>query len=161
MPIDTGNSPSTVRRHALSIGQRLDKELHKAAEVARFECSNSDTNPVTVAGLDSGYVKDCRPQSEGSFEVVVGRILNENKDPRSLGFVRTIESNRAAGHRLKQRLHEQGHHINDNITVFTDGDPGLRCLLWSAPPKATHILDWYHLTRCLTVLKRVLFACGD
>lgn len=87
----------------------------------------------------------------------MGRILNENKDSRSVGFVRTIESNSAAGHRLKQRLREQGQ-ITDNITVFTDGDPGLRCLLMSALPKATHILDWYHLTRRLTVLKRVLFG---
>jgi hypothetical protein len=112
---------------------------------------------VTEVGLDSGYVKDCRPRSKGSFEVVVGRILNENKDFRSLGFVRTIENNRAAGRRLKRRLSEQGQ-ISAAVTVFTDGDPGLRCLLMSALPKATHILGWYHLTRRLAVLIRVLFG---
>jgi len=87
----------------------------------------------------------------------VGRILNENKDSRSLGFVRTIESNRAAGHQVKRRLSEQGQ-VSDGVTVFTDGAPGLRCLLMSALPKATHILDWSHLTRRLKVLKRVLFG---
>ena len=89
--------------------------------------------------------------------MVVGRILNENKGSRSLGFVRTIDNNVAAGHRLKQRLSEQGQ-ISDKVTVFTDGDPGLRCLLTSALPKATHILDWYHLTLRPTVLKNVLFG---
>jgi len=87
----------------------------------------------------------------------VGRILNENKDSRSLEFVRTLENNSAAGHRLKRRLSEQGQ-INDGVTVFTDGDPGLSGLLLSALPKATHILDWFHLTWRLTVLKRVLFG---
>jgi len=157
LPVAAGNAPSTVRRRALSVGQRLDAELHEAADAAHIECSKAVTDPVIVVGLDSGYVKDCRPRSKGSFEVVVGRILNENKDSRSLGFVRTIESNSAAGHRLKQRLSEQGQ-ISDGITVLTDGDPGLRCLLMSALPEATHILDWYHLTRRLTVLKRVLFG---
>ena len=155
LPVAAGNAPSTVRRRALSIGQRLDTELHETADALHTE--RSDTEPVTVVGLDSGYVKDCRPHTEGSFEVVVGRILNENKDSRRLGFVCTIESNRAAGHRLKRRLSEQGQ-ITDGVTVFTDGDPGLRGLLLSALPKATHILDWLHLTRRLTVLKRVLFG---
>ena len=54
-------------------------------------------------------------------------------------------------------MSEQGQ-ISAGVTVFTDGDPGLRCLLMSALPKATHILDWFHLTRRLTVLKRVLFG---
>ena len=28
LPVDVGNAPSTVRRRALSVGQRLDAELH-------------------------------------------------------------------------------------------------------------------------------------
>jgi hypothetical protein len=157
LPVGAGNAPSTVRRRALSVGWRLDTELHEVASAVNIECSKTDAELVTVVGLDSGYVKDCRPHSERSFEVVVGRILNENRGSRSLGFVRTIESNGAAGHRLKRRMGEQGP-IADGVTVFTDGDPGLRCLLMSALPKATHILDWFHLTRRLTVLKRVLFG---
>lgn len=95
------------------------------------------------------------PDSEGSFEVVVGRILSKNKGSRSLGFVRTIDSNHAASDRLKKRLCELGP-MTDDVAVLTDGDPGLRGLLMSALPKATHILDWFHLTRRLTVLKRIL-----
>ncbi len=78
LPVDAGNAPSTVRRRALSVGKRLGTELHEAVDAVHIECSKTDTDPVTVVGLDSGYVKDCRPHSEGSFEIVVGRILNEN-----------------------------------------------------------------------------------
>ena len=73
------------------------------------------TDPVTAVGLDSGYVHDCRPDSEGSFEVVVGRILSKNKGSRSLGFVRTIDSNHAASDRLMKRLCEQGP-MTDDVT---------------------------------------------
>ena len=69
LPVDAGNAASTVRRHALSVGQRLDAELDASVETESVEHS-TDTSPVTVVGLDSGYVRDCRPQAEGSFEVV-------------------------------------------------------------------------------------------
>ncbi len=63
------------------------------------------------------------------------RLSKKNKDARSLGFVRTIDSNEAAEHRLKQRLSEQDQ-IPDGVNVFADGDPGLRGILMSALPKA-------------------------
>ncbi len=157
LPVDAGNAPSTVRRNALTVGQRLDAELHQPTGADQAESPKVNTDPVTIVGLDSGYVHDCRPRSERAFEIVVGRILSENKGSRSLGFVRAVERNRAARHRLKQRLREQGQ-PTEHVTVLTDGDAGLRCLQMSALPNATHILDWYHLTRRLTVLKRVL--CG-
>ena len=71
--------------------------------------------------------------------------------------MRKIEGNSAAGHRLRRRLSEQGQ-ITDRVTLFTHGDPGLKGLLLLAMPKITHILVWYHLTRRLTVLKRVLLG---
>ena len=58
---------------------------------------------------------------------------------------------------MKQRLSEQGQ-IPNKLNVFTDGDPGLKGILMSALPKAVHILDWFHLTRRLTVLKTVLYG---
>jgi hypothetical protein len=155
LPVAAGNAPSTVRRHTLSVGQRLESELQKSVDTGPVERSKAKADPVTAVGLDSGYVHDCRPDSEGSFEVVVGRILSKNKGSRSLGFVRTIDSNHTASNRLIKRLCELGP-MTDDVTVLTDGDPGLRGLLMSALPKATHILDWFHLTRRLTVLKRVL-----
>jgi hypothetical protein len=40
--------------------------------------------------------------------------------------------------------------------VLTDGDSRLRDLQLSVLPEATHVLDWYHLTRRLTVLSNVI-----
>ncbi len=158
LPLDAGNAPSTVRRRTLAVGQRLNEELDEADTVGEpVARSKRRKKPVTIVGLDSGYVHDCRPRAERAFEVVVGRILGDKNASRSIGFVRSLERNAAASHRLKRRVQEQGHR-SDNVTVFSDGDTGLRCLQMTAFPKATHILDWYHLTRRLTVLKRVLYG---
>jgi hypothetical protein len=42
--------------------------------------------------------------------------------------------------------------MNQEITFLSDGDDKLRELQWEMSPKATHILDWFHLTMKLTVL---------
>jgi hypothetical protein len=97
LPVDAANATSTVRRRALSVDQRLETQLRDSLETGRIEYLAATPSAVTVVGLDSGYVRDCRPRSEGSFEVVVGRILHENNASRSLGFVRTVENNRDAG----------------------------------------------------------------
>jgi len=125
LPVNAGNATSTVRRHALGVGQRLDAELQEPGEAESIEHPNANASSVTVVGLDSGYVRDCRPNAEGSLEVVVGRILRENNDSRSLGFVRSIDNNQVAVDRLKQRIGEQGS-VTDPVTAFTDGDPGLK-----------------------------------
>ncbi|SAL67431.1 hypothetical protein [Caballeronia humi] len=40
--------------------------------------------------------------------------------------------------------------------VFADGDTQLRDVEMSVLPDTAHVLDGYHLTRCLTVLSHVL-----
>tara|TARA_E500000305_G_scaffold12793_2_gene8752 strand:+ start:435 stop:1835 length:1401 start_codon:yes stop_codon:yes gene_type:complete len=157
LPADAGNAASTIRRRAIRIGERLDAELHEHDGATDKAESPAHRGRIAAVGLDSGYLYDCRPNSIGSFEVVVGRIINKGRDSRSLGFVRAIESNQVAGHRLRQKFSEQGK-VANGVSVFTDGDPGLRRLLLTALPKARHILDWYHLTRRLTVLKTILLG---
>ena len=155
LPVTAGNASSTVRRHTLGVGQRLDAMLQEPVDTISIVQTQAD--PVTVVGLDSGYVRDCRSRSASSFEIVVGRILSKNKGSRSLGFVRTLECDRVAGERLKQRLREYDT-TTETVTAMTDGDTGLRGLILSALPQAKPILDWFHLTRRLTVLKRVLYG---
>lgn len=41
--------------------------------------------------------------------------------------------------------------MNHNITFLSDGDDTLRKLQVEMSPKATHLLDWFHLTMKLTV----------
>lgn len=157
LPVEAGNATSTVRRRTLSVGERLETELRQAKDNDYTSSNNTRGSALSAMGLDSGYIRDCRPSSERSFEVILGRIIGANGGSRSLGFVRTIENNAQVRHRLKHRLAQQGRTTN-RIAVFTDGDAGLRCLQLDVLPKAFHILDWYHLTRHLTVLKRVLYG---
>ena len=108
---------------------------------------------VTTVGLDGGYVRHCCPDPAKSFEIIAGRVLAEDGSQRSVGFVRTIDKHSRT--RVQRAVSEQGG-ARDGLMVFTDGDTRLRDLQMSVLPDATHVLDWYHLTRRMTVLSNVV-----
>ena len=135
---------STVRARALAAGRRLGGEL-RAADKPTAELDQSAA-PVIV-GLDSGYVRHCRPDPEGNFEVVAGRRLRGTEPSRSVAFVRIVDA---------EATRRVGSMAAGATEVFTDGDTQLRQWQMTALPQATHILDWYHLRRRVDPLDRVV-----
>jgi hypothetical protein len=109
---------------------------------------------LTTVGLDGGYVRHCDPAAGHSFEIIAGRLLADDGAQSSVGFVRTVDQHSRT--RVQRAVAEQGKTSDHHLMVFTDGDSRLRDLQLSVLPKATHVLDWYHLTRRLTVLSNVV-----
>jgi len=151
LPIGAGNSASTVRARTLHVGQRLESEL--TAAPVKPPGRRTPQPHVTTVGLDGGYVRHCDPAAGHSFEIIAGRLLADDGAQSSVGFVRTVDQHSRT--RVQRAVAEQGK-SSDNLMVFTDGDSRLRDLQLSVLPRATHVLDWYHLTRRLTVLSNVV-----
>lgn len=149
LPVGPGHSASTVRDRTLRVGARLEAELTIAA------APPPDSPTVTTVGLDGGYVRHCCPDPEKSFEIIAGRVLAEDGSQRSVGFVRTVDEHSRT--RVQRAVSEHGR-AGNGLMVFTDGDIQLRDLQMSVLPEATHVLDWYHLTRRLTVLSNVIHS---
>jgi hypothetical protein len=104
-------------------------------------------------GLDGGFVRHCDAGSAHSFEIIAGRVLANDDSQRSVAFVRTFDEHSRT--RVQQAVAALGG-ADESLRVFTDGDGALRDLQLSVLPEATHVLDWYHLTRRLTVLASVI-----
>jgi hypothetical protein len=147
LPIGRGHSASTVRARTLRVGRRLDAEL--TASVAPSPHPSS----VTAVGLDGGYVRHSAAEGGQSFEIIAGRVLAKGGLQRSVAFVRSVDKNSRT--RVQHAVTALGG-ADDGLRVFTDGDGTLRDLQLSVLPEATHVLDWYHLTRKLTVLASVI-----
>jgi len=75
-----------------------------------------------------------------------------NKMPslKRFGFVQTLDTK--SKRRLYEVLRSQDLQMNQAITFLSDGNDSLRQLQLEMSPKATHILDWFHLSMKLTVL---------
>jgi hypothetical protein len=152
LPIGVGNGATTVRARTLRVGQRLESEL--ATAVVKPPARRRASRPrVTTVGLDGGYVRHCDSDEAHSFEIIAGRVMADDGSQRSVGFVRTVDQHSRT--RVQQAVAEHGK-TADGLLVLTDGDSRLRDLQLSVLPRATHVLDWYHLTRRLTVLSNVV-----
>ena len=162
LPLDVTLDVKTVRYDTLKVAQRLEAELgDDQPSFIEGDLSDWDLLPLPEGsfrvGIDGGYVRNwCDKQH--NFEVIVGKSMHrvaedeEEQSPshKRFGFVQTHDTK--PKRRLYEVLHSQGLQMNQAITFLSDGDDKLRELQLEMSPKATHILDWFHLSMKLTVL---------
>jgi hypothetical protein len=163
LPLDLSLDVKTVRYDTLKVAKRLEAELgEEQPSFIEGEPRDWDLLPLPEGsfkvGIDGGYLRNWVDKKH-TFEVIVGKSIRsfdegeeEDRTPslKRFGFVQTLDT------QSKQRLHEvlqsQDLQMNQAITFLSDGDDKLRALQMEMSPKATHILDWFHLTMKLTVL---------
>jgi hypothetical protein len=165
LPIDLSLDVKTVRYDTLKVAKRLEAELNED-QTSFIEGEPSDWELLPPpegsfkVGIDGGYVRNWVDKKH-KFEVIVGKSIRsfdeseaEDKTPslKRFGFVQTLETK--SKRRLYEVLHSQGLQMNQEITFLSDGDNTLRQLQLEMSPKATHILDWHHVTMKLTVLRQ-------
>jgi hypothetical protein len=162
LPLDLSLDVKTVRYDTLKVAKRLEAELgEEQASFIEGDPSKWDHLPLPdgsfKVGIDGGYVRHWLDKKH-NFEVIVGksmRSFTEDEDdkapsPKRLGFVQTLDTK--PKRRLYEVLQSQGLQMNQEITFLSDGNDTLRALQLEMSPKATHLLDWFHLTMKLTVL---------
>jgi hypothetical protein len=162
LPLDLSLDVKTVRYDTLKVAKRLEAELgEEQASFIEGDPSEWELLPLPdgsfTVGIDGGYVRHWGDKKH-NFEVIVGKSMlsfgegAEDRPPslKRFGFVQTLDTQ--PKRRLYEVLHSQDLQMNQEITFLSDGDDKLRELQWEMSPKATHILDWFHLTMKLTVL---------
>ncbi len=166
---------ATMLSEILPINHRLEsmqvrRDLHRAAERAEDELGEEQGNfidgcsqewgalprpdPGLAVGLDGDYVRGRNGQSrsEGHFEVIVGKSLAETGS-KCLAFVNRYDTKRKR--RLFTMLESQGMQMNQSVTLFSDGGETVRELQGYLNPQAEYILDWFHVTMRLTVMRNM------
>jgi hypothetical protein len=164
LPIDLRLDVKTVRYDTLKVAKakRLEAELgDEQSSFIEGDPREWDLLPPPEGffkvGIDGGYVRHWCDKKH-KFEVIVGKSIRsfaEGEEDRTsslkrFGFVQTLDTK--SKRRLYEVLHSQDVQMNQEITFLSDGDATLRHLQLEMSPKATHILDWHHLTMKLTVL---------
>jgi hypothetical protein len=163
LPLDLSLDVKTVRYDTLKVAKRLEAELgEEQASCIEGEPREWDLLPLPegsfTVGIDGGYLRNWVDKKH-KFEVIVGKSIlsfqedEEDRTPslKRFGFVQTYDDAKPK-RRLHEVLHAQGLQMNQEMTFLSDGDDKLRALQIEMSPKATHILDWFHLTMKLTVL---------
>jgi hypothetical protein len=134
LPISGAQNGGTVRNRTLRVGEAVVRP-HPAKPTQL-------TEPVVV-GLDGGYVRSRHRQEERHFEVIAGKVIDADGIQSRFAFARNGPT--IASDAFKQALAVAGVHADTPATVLCDGDAGLWRLQRDALPKATVVLDWWHL----------------
>lgn len=159
LPLNSQLDSTSVRRQLQRVAERAERELgdeqHSFLDenpVEWVELPRPD--PSLAVGLDGGYARgrDGQSRGEGHFEVIVGKSLAETGS-KCLAFVNRYDTKRKR--RLFTMLKSQGMQMNQQVTFFSDGGETVRELQGYLNPQAEYILDWFHVTMRITVMRNM------
>jgi hypothetical protein len=161
LPVEGGVNATTVRQHVLRAAERIEADLaeQRASFTEGTDPRDWEDLPVPegrmVIGLDGGYIRDWRDRKR-NFELIVGRSMPEEGEARYIGFVHGYD--RKPQRRIIDHLRRQGFQADQDLTFITDGGDEVRSLAERISPCSEHVLDWFHITMRITVLRQ--FAQG-
>lgn len=159
--LPVGISQTSLKREVHRLAERCEQELGEEQPMFIEGCLR-DWNelpipeaPLTV-GLDGGYVQGRQEDKRkaGSFEVIVGKSLSENRPAKCFGFVNGYDDKPRRG--VFETLKAQGLQMNQDITFLSDGGDTVRDLQFYLSPISEHLLDWFHITMRLTVMQQMV-----
>ncbi len=156
LPVASGANATTLRQHVLRVAERTEGELGKEQSSFIDGCPADWAGlPIPegriVVGLDGGYVRDW-DDKKANFELIVGRSMPDDRDPRYVGLVHGYDQK--PKRRLFELLKAQGLQANQDVTFLTDGGEEVRSLTELVTPEGEHVLDWFHIAMRLTVLEQ-------
>ena len=158
LPLHIHSSSIFYNTHKVST--RLEKELGEEKYMYVEGCQREWENlprpdtPLEVA-LDGGYVhaREGNNRKAGWFQVIVGKSLQDQQKAKRFGFV--VDYDKKPKRRLYEMLMNQGLQMNQDITFLTDGEGAVRELPLYLSPQSEHIIDWFHITMRITVMKQL------
>jgi hypothetical protein len=157
LPLGKELNTTAVRRQVRDVAERVESEWGEERPHFIEGCQRDwdqlpRPDPPLTIGLDGGYVHARYPKSrtEGSFEVIAGKVLREEGDPTCFAFVPNYDTK--PKRRLFEVLKSQGLQMNQRLEFLTDGGDTVRELPRDLSPESEHWLDWFHITMRLTVM---------
>jgi hypothetical protein len=158
LPIDI--CTSSVRHKVQQVAQRAEDEMLPEQAMFIDSCPaewSQLPDPVgrLTVGIDGGYIhaRDGDDRKAGCFEAIVGKSIPDVGESKCFGFVTVYDA------KPKRRLHDllqaQGLQLNQDITFLSDGGDTVRDLQLYLSPQAEHVLDWFHITMRITVMRQM------
>lgn len=158
LPVDLCDS--SIRQNVQQIAQRAEDEMEPEQVMFIDSCPAEWAklpypDGRLIVGIDGGYIhaRDGDNRKAGWFEAIVGKSIPDEGDSKCFGFVTAYDD------KPKRRLHEllqsQGLQLNQDITFLSDGGDNVRDLQLYLSPQSEHVLDWFHITMRITVMRQM------
>lgn len=157
---------SSIYNTTHKAAKRLDAEIGEEQDCYINGCEEEWSNlppPTTslTVGIDGGYIhaREGDNRKAGWFEAIVGKSLHETQSSKRFGFVCKYDDKPKS--RLNTMLQKQGFQMNQEIVFLSDGGDTVKNLQKHIAPYSEHLLDWFHITMRITVLKQMIKGLQD
>jgi hypothetical protein len=157
LPISDGIvSHATLRRHALSVGARLDQRVTEPDE---YDWPESRRDPVPIGtrlivAIDGTYVRSNLDTGLYQHYVVAGRIERDGILAGRFAWIARWPSE--AEQFMKAALQANGWTTQTQVVVLADGADGLKNLVQAAvTSEPRSILDWFHISMRLRPIEQM------
>jgi len=159
LPLHGQVNTTGVRRQVQRVAERSESSLGPERGMYIEGCQRDweklpkPDDRITV-GIDGGYVRglEGKPRGEGHFEVIAGKSI-AGSNSKCFAYVTTYD--KKPKRRLYEVLKSQGMQLNQQVTFLSDGAENVRTLQYDLNPQAEYILDWFHITMRLTVMRQM------
>jgi hypothetical protein len=148
LPLSDGHlSHSTIRRHTLAVGARLDQRVTEPSE---YDWPDSQRQPIAASSrmtvaIDATYVRADRAGWHRQHYVVAGRIERDGQLGDRFAWVAQRPTDPLEF--MKAALENNGWTSASRVAVLADGADGLKNLVDSATQNpALSILNWFHIS---------------
>jgi hypothetical protein len=160
LPLDHSLHPMMLARHVAQVAERSEAELGDEQGAFIEGCPRDwaslplPEGPLTV-GIDGGYVhaRDATGRADRWFEVIVGKSLPAEGQAKCFSFVQQYDTK--PKRRLFEHLKSQGMQNNQQVVFLSDGGETVRNLQFYLHPDAEYLLEWFHPTMRITVMKQM------
>ena len=160
LPIEGEINATSIRNNLQALGQRLESELPEEAGILIEGCQRDweklpRPDLPLVVGMDGGYVRfyNRKTKTAGHFQVIAGKSIKADGTSKRFGMVYCYDTK--PQRRVFEVLKSQGMQMNQQVTFLSDGEESIRHLQYYLNPNAEHILDWFHITMRITVMKQI------
>src|SRR3954453_1430717 len=119
-PVDAGRDPESLRRHTFKVAENLPVPV---------TVQPATPAEAIVVTLDSTFVRSCE-EGERQLEVGIGNVETATGCRQVFGAVAKTETGPPAP--IRRNPDAGGRPEETVLTAFTDGCPGLRCILLDA-----------------------------
>jgi len=162
LPVSESTNHETMREHLQAVAERMEAELGAERQPDPVKPEEDPDLPLPdglmTVGIDGGYVRAAH--KEGCFEVIAGRSVvafrRREEDaippPKCFGFVQTYDPK--PRRRLWELMKSQGMQENQQVVFLSDGGEDIRQVREYLHPNSNHVIDWFHITMRLTVLRQ-------
>jgi hypothetical protein len=158
LPLQDGAvAQSSVRRHTLAVGHRLDERVTVPDE---YDFPSNQRRPVQPRSrlsiaIDGTYIRSDRLTGMTQHYVIAGRVEADGLLGGSFAWVGQTADD--AQRFIRATLETHGWTAESQVVILADGADGLTSLVQNATENSARpILDWFHISMRLRAIEQMI-----